>query len=251
MAFTTGQIIKQVYQFWNRPAESDLPQDDVVEIINRKVNRLLLLAQLSDRNYLAVLSTPFSFNGTERTKVLNLDDLSSIVRVESRSVGSDDNNWSEEVISDFGSWNDVESNIVDSVAFYGSGDTLTMAVNRDASSLEFRILYETGGVSLSGFGAMIPTIQDLFKSLIFYGTAAEAGMQIDHLNAEAEKSRDKKVTYLLAQELQAIDDYKKWLLNDPGQAVTYREAFNSTRSGHGQVQMHNVDGFEGGYYSRY
>ena len=123
MSFTTGDIIKEVYQFWNRPAETDLPQDDVVAIVNRKVNRLLLLAQLSDRNYLAVLSSPFSFNGTEQTKVLNMDEISSIVRVDSRSIGSDDTNWTEEVISDYGSWNDVEDSPIDSVGFFGSGDT--------------------------------------------------------------------------------------------------------------------------------
>jgi hypothetical protein len=248
MSFTTGDIIKEVYAAWNRPAETDLPQDDVVTIVNRKVNRLLLLAQLTDRNYLAVLSSPITF-GSDREKTLNIDDLSSVVRVESRSLGSSDDNWSEEVISDFGSWNDAQQSTTDMVAFYGMGDNLKMAVNRDASSLEFRILYETGGVSLSGFNAMVPMVQDLFKSIIFYGTAAEAGMQIDNMNESAERSRDKKTTYYLAKEQEAIKDYEKWLLNDPGQAVQYREAFNSTRAGRGTVRMHNVDGEMGGYHS--
>lgn len=245
--FTIGDSIKDVYQFWGRPAESDLPQSDVVTIINRKINRLLLLSQLSTRNYLAGLSTPFTFNGSEMTKTINIDDISAVVRVESRTVGSDDLAWSEEVISDYGAWNDVMDSRIDSVAFYGNTvDGLTMAVNRDASNLEFRILYETGGVSLSNFNDSVPVVQDFFRSLIFYGAAADAGMQIQGLTADEEKSRDKKVTYALAQESQAIDDFRKWLLNEPGQAVAYREAFNSTRIGLGRARMHASD-TDGGY----
>jgi hypothetical protein len=252
MSFSVGDIIKDVYQHWNRPAESDLPQSDVVTIINRKINRLLLLSQLTTRNYLAVLSTPFTFNGSEMTKSLNLDGLSAVVRVESRSIGSDDLNWSEEVISDYGAWNDVMDRTTDSVAFYGHAvDGLTMAVNRDASSLEFRILYETGGVSLANFNDAVPVVQDFFRSTIFYGAAAEAGMQMGNLsNVDDERKRDKKVAYLAAQEDQSIREFKQWLLNEPGQAVSYREAFNSTRMGLGRARMHASD-VDGGYYSPY
>lgn len=236
--------------YWNGPSDRELRPDMVIQIINRKVNRLLQLAQLSDRSFLAVLSPPFSFNGSEMTKSMSfLDEISSIVRVESRSAGGDENNWSEETISDFGSWNDATESPIDAVAFYGSGDTLTMAVNRDASNREFRILYETGGVSLSAVNSNIPT-QEFFRSALFYGVAAEAGMFIDGLDVEGENSRDRKVQFALAQEVQSIEEYKKWLLNEPGQSVQFREAFNSTRMGRGTARMNAHDQF-GGYYSPY
>ncbi len=253
MAFTAGDVIKDCYEYWNGPAETDLRQSVVIKIINRKVNRLLLKLQLSDKNYLAVLSEPFSFNGSERTVSLtSLDDLSAVVRVESRSSGdTNDDNWSEEVISDYGSWNDSLLSRLDSVAFYGSSpDNLTMAVNRDASGLEFRILYETGGVNLTAFNDSVPVFQDFFRSTIFYGVAAEAGIMLDGLNAEGEASRDKKVGYAQMQEDMAIRDFKEWLLNDPGQAIAYRQAFNDSRLGSGRVRMLAENGI-GGYFSRY
>ena len=252
MAFNCGDIIRDVFAFWNRPAESDLGQDDVITITNRKINRMLLLAQLTDKNYLAILSPIFTFSGSNRLQVLNLSDLSAIVRVESRAAGNtDENNWTEELIQDYGSWNDVVDSNTNSVAFYGAApDSYTMAVNRDPSGLEFRVLYETGGVSLSGFNDAVPVFQNLFRSTIFYGVSAEAGMQIDNLNAEAERSRDKKIQYAIAQEMQSLEDFKHWLHNEPGQSVVYRESFSSTREGRGSARMYANDQF-GGYYSRY
>ncbi len=251
MAFTAGNIISDVMAFWNRPSEQELPVRDVITIINRKVNRLLVLMQISDRNYLAELSSPFSFNGSEMTTALTfLDQISSIVRVESRSIGSDDLNWSEEIITDYGAWNDSMDSVIDSVAFYGSGDTLMMAVNRDASNMEFRVLYETGGVSLASFSETVPTLQGFFRGVVFYGTAAEAGMQLPNLNPQEVGNRNNKVSYALDQEMKATRDFEKWILNTPGQSVQYREAFNSTRTRSGQVRMFASD-TGGGYYSRY
>jgi hypothetical protein len=253
MGFSAGDITKEVFAYWGRPSELDLRPDDVITILNRKVNRLLQILQVSDKNYLAVLSPAFSFNGTSRTKAITFDDFSTPVRVESRSSGdTNDSNWTEEFIGDFGSWNDaMESQSIDSVAFYGQGDTLTMAVNRDPSNLEFRILYETGNVSLSNFNDSVPALQNFARGAIFYGTAADAGMMLDNLEPQQENSRDKKVRYVLAQEEQAIDDFKKWVLNTPGQSVAYREAFNSTRPGHGQRMNNTNDPVNAGYFSRY
>lgn len=251
MSFTVGNLVSDVFAYWNRPSEASLSQMAVITIANRKINRLLLFAMLTDKNYMAVLSPAFTFTGREHSLTF-LDDLSTVVRVESRTAGStSDDNWSDEEIVDFGAWNDAKDRGIDAVAFYGSSpDNYSMVVNRDVDSLEFRIMYETGGVSLTAFGSTVPVFQDYFRSTIFYGMAAEAGMQLDDLNEAAERSRDKKVTYALAQEAQSVDDFKRWLLNEPGQSVVFRQAFNDGRAGGGQTRMHASD-FNGGYYSRW
>jgi hypothetical protein len=250
MAFTAGDIVKDTLAWWNRPSEQELPVRDLVTIINRKVNRLLLLLQLSDKNYLAKLSDPITFNGLTR-ELTDISDLSSIVRVESRSIGADDQAWSEETVGDYGSWNDAMDSRTDQVAFYGSGDSLMMAVNRDVSSMEFRILYETGGVSLSGIADAVPSLQDFFRSTVFYGTAAEAGMQLHGLNEAEQKERDKKVGFLVGKEIESVDEFRRWMLNSPGQSVAFREAFDSTRNDLGSPKMLNINNEIAGYYSRY
>jgi hypothetical protein len=246
MGFTAGDVVSDVMAYLNRPSEAELPLRDIIRILNRKVNRLLLLAQITDRNFLAKLSDPFTFNGSEMARDMSdISDLSSIVRVESRSIGSDDLNWAEEAITDYGAWNDTMDRGIDAVAFYGSSpDSLTMAVNRDASSLEFRIMYETGGVTLNNFNDLVPVLQDFFRGVVFYGTAGEAGMQLANTNAEEAKLRAPKIAYALQQEAQATEDFK------PGQSVAYREAFNSNREGSGQTRMFAQNQL-GGYYSRY
>jgi hypothetical protein len=252
MGFTAGDVVSDVMAYLNRPSEAELPLRDIIRILNRKVNRLLLLAQITDRNFLAKLSDPFTFNGSEMARDMSdISDLSSIVRVESRSIGSDDLNWAEEAITDYGAWNDTMDRGIDAVAFYGSSpDSLTMAVNRDASSLEFRIMYETGGVTLNNFNDLVPVLQDFFRGVVFYGTAGEAGMQLANTNAEEAKLRAPKIAYALQQEAQATEDFKMWMKNTPGQSVAYREAFNSNREGSGQTRMFAQNQL-GGYYSRY
>lgn len=249
--FTAADIVSDVVAWWARPSEQELPPRDVIRIINRKVNRLLLIAQISDRNYLAKISDPFTFSGDEMTREMtDISDLSSIVRVESRSVGSDDQNWSEEIVGNFGAWDGTNPG-VDQVAFYGNGDSLMMAVNRPVSSMEFRVFYETGGVSLSGITSTVPALEDFFRGVVFYGTAAEAGMQLLNISSEEANARDKKVSFALGQEQQATKDFERWILNTPGQSVTFREAFNSTRLGLGQPKMLNTNSEIAGYFSRY
>lgn len=242
---TAGDVVKDVYAFWGRPSEADLPQNDVITILNRKVNRLLLLSQLTDKNYLAVLSAPFQLSPSGS---INIDELSTVVRVESRTIGTQ-GEWNEETITGYSSWNDVIEKGEDSVAFYGAAPaTLKMAVSHDTTNLEFRILYETGGVRMSQFNTQVPVLQEFFRATLVYGTAADAGMQMN-LNQADEASRDKKVAYAVAQEDRSVAEFQKWLLNEGGQTVTYREAFNSRRDG-GWPRMNNDDQF-GGYYSPY
>lgn len=249
MSFSIADIIRDTIAFWNRPAESDLSQDDIIAVINRKINRFLVLAQLTDKNYLAKISSPFVFDSDSREKIINIEDLSVVVRVESRSAGASDSSWSEAEIIDYAALGNDNSS--DAVAFYGSApDSFRMAANRDVESLEFRILYETGGVSLTNFADGIPVLQDFFKGAIFYGTASEAGMMIDNLSPQAENSRDKKVAFCESKEAQAIADFKKWLLTEKGQSVVYRTPFNSERLGAGMPRMFAGDGV-GRYYSRY
>jgi hypothetical protein len=239
-----GDLVKDTYEFWGGPSEQELPQSHVITIINRKTNRLLLLSQLTDKNYLAVLSDPFAL--PEEGETLPFDDIGTIVRVESRSAGSD-SAWNEETIVDYGAWQDAVDGMIDSVAFANNPtDGLMMFANRDTTSLEFRLLYETPGVSLTQFNSSIPMLQDMFRQTLFYGVAAEAGIQIQGGNREDEYNREKRVRYLLAQEVDAIKEFQEWLRNQPGQAVAYREPFNSTRPGHG-VRMHASD-YGGGYF---
>jgi hypothetical protein len=239
-----GDIIKDTYEFWGNPSEQELPQNHIITIINRKTNRLLLLSQLTDKNYLAILSDPFSL--PEEGATLDFTDIGTINRVDSRSVGS--NTWNyDETIVDYADWQSAVDGYIDSVSFAANPtDGLMMFANRDTTSLEFRLLYETPGVSLTQFNSSIPMLQDMFRQTLFYGVAAEAGIQIQGGNRDDEYHREKRVRYLLAQEVDAIKEFQEWLRNQPGQAVAYREPFNSTRPGHG-VRMHAAD-YGGGYY---
>ena len=243
-----GDLISDVYEFWGAPSEQELPQKHIITIVNRKTNRLLLLSQLTDRNYLAVLSDPFELPAEGDT--LPFDNIGSIVRVESRSAGSDSDSWAEEKIVDYGDWQDARDSWPDAVSFAANPvDGLMMFANRDVTSLEFRLLYETPGVSLTQFNSSIPMLQDMFRSTLFYGVAAEAWIQLHGGNQADEAAKANRISYLLDQEEKALKEFKEWLRNQPGQAVAFREPFNSTRPGHG-VRMHASD-VGGGYFSRW
>lgn len=230
-----SDILRDIFAFWGSPSERDLPPEDCLAVINRQVNARLMDLQLTDKNYLAKLSPIIytGYSGNSRVAEVPIADLSAVVRVESRTANStSEADWEEEQIADFGAWNDAQSRPQNSVAFVGGvPGGLLMHVNRPANNREFRLMYETGGVSLSGLTATLPRMQESFRPVLFYPAAAECGMMLAHLDAEGKRDRSEKVAFLLSRETDARKNWEKFINMNRAQSVTYREAFNESRTG--------------------
>jgi len=228
-----SDLLREIVAFWGNPSEQDLPQEDALSVVNREVNARLMDMQLSDKNYLAKLSPILyaGYNGNNRAVEVPIADFSAPVRIESRSKGSQsEGDWEEETLLDYGAWGDAQNRPINGVAFSGGvPGGLLMMVNRPASQREFRILYETGGISLAGLTSTLPRMQESFRPVLFYGAAAECGMMLAHLDQAGRQERDKKHAHLMMKYVEAKKAWDKWLLMNRSQAVTYREPFNESR----------------------
>lgn len=222
-------IVSRVYEIWEKPSYQRLPVQSVVNALNRSVNSRLAEMQLSSLNYFATVSAPFYI--TERSIAPPVIDISVPLRVESRVSGGTEDDWEEEQTVDFADWNRFIDKPGNFVAFYGVAPDLTMRVNRDVTGREFRIIYETDGVtSLTIDGELGTAIPQLFYNLLEYDVAMEAGMLIQDHSPEFLQIRKLRMEFLGIRRDESLALWQRWILSRKPQSVTTREAFNSRRN---------------------
>lgn len=232
MDFAT--IFREVLALWQGPSYTELSLEDLLAAGNRSVRKALIDLDLTpDAAFLAVNSVAFMFNSSEdREKDLSmLSDLSRPFRVESRGLDStSDDDWEEERIASFENWNDImERGDGNYVAFRGTPPALTMIVNRDASDLEFRVVYSQQAVEVTGTSDSI-ALPPLFKPYLVYDIALEVGELIDNQSPEFLRKKDSKMLYLASRKKEAHDQLNKWRRAQKGTSVTTRRAFNDRQA---------------------
>lgn len=241
MAITALTVIQKAYEIWHKPANSRLPVESVVSALNRITAKIFARMQLTSLNYFAAVSPAFTVNETTRRRLCT-EPVSTVVRAESRPTGSaSEDDWEEELIWDYGDWNNSQNKPINAVAFYGTPDELYLVVNRDPANREFRFIYETEGdlesIIADGVDADINGLPLLFQYLFEYALAFECGELIEDDSEEFAKRKDKKMIFLFNERESAYRELDQWLRNRKPQSVTTREAFNNRRN----TGLHNKD----------
>lgn len=225
-----AKAIRQSLEFWNNPPLTELPPETVTNVANRCVSeRFLDLDLTPDACFLTVKSNSFSFGSiAAREYPLSfLDDISRVVRVESRSIGSStDDDWEEERVSSFENWNDItERGDGNYCAFYGAPDNLTLVVNRDVSNLEFRIIYKQLQSRIETPSDLV-SLPDVCETLLVFDMALEYGELIDNQSPEFLAKKRDKMPYLAGRRDDAMKRFEKWRRNQRGLSVTTRRSFS-------------------------
>lgn len=177
--------------------------------------------QLSSNNWRAKLSSVKTF--TSQDVALNLDSYSIPVRVESRAIGSD-GEWEEEEIVDYAGWNSTNR---PAVAFYGT--PTRMVLNSDVNNREFRILYETGDVTINSLTQDIE-LAGIFVPLLFDEVTLDCLAMVNDTTPEW-AARAQRLERILTIDLVKQDErFKKWVNISRNQGVIYKEAFNEGRT---------------------
>lgn len=218
---TAADILKQSYAYLGKPSQLKLPYQSIIDSLNRKVNGRLLDMQLSSNNWRAKLSSVKTFNSQD--VALNLDSYSIPVRVESRAIGSD-GEWEEEEIVDYAGWNSTNR---PAVAFYGT--PTRMVLNSDVNTREFRILYETGDVTINSLTQDIE-LAGIFVPLLFDEVTLDCLAMVNDTTPEW-AARAQRLERILTIDLVKQDErFKKWVNISRNQGVIYKEAFNEGRT---------------------
>lgn len=218
---TAGDILRQSIRYLGKPSEAKLPHQSIIESLNRKVNGRLLDMQLSSNNWRAKLSGVKTY--TSQDVALNLDSYSVPVRVESRVRGGSDSEWQEEEIVDYATWNSVNR---PAVSFYGTPTRMVM--NADVASREFRILYETGDVTIAALTDDVE-LAGIFIPLLFDEVTLDCLAMVNDSSPEW-MARAQRMERILTIDLAKQDErFKKWVNMSRNQGVIYKEAFNEGR----------------------
>ncbi len=229
-------IIRQSLALWQNPAFNELSPEDVVASANRCFMRHSLDLDLTpDAAFYTAVSEPFSFSSNdEREKLIEdegIDDVSRIVRVESRSsTSTSPDDWSEESLASFDNWSDILERDGDFVTFYSGDDGLVMVVPRDVTSLEFRIIYRRLRERLEAFGDSVD-IPSIYEPLFVYDIALDFGETIDNLSPEFASKKATKMPFLQLRRQDELARIERWQRSQKGNSPTYRRAFNDRRIG--------------------
>lgn len=234
MAITALTVIQKAYELWHKPANTRLPVESVVSALNRITADIFAEMQLTSLNYFAAVSSAFTVSDSTRKRLIT-EPVSTVVRVESRPSGSSsEDDWEEELLWDYGDWNNAGNKPMNAVSVYGNTDAMYLVVNRDPTDREFRMIYETEGdlegIIADGIDADINGLPVLFQFLFEYALALECGELIEDDSEEFRKRKKDKMVYLSVKTQQAYESLDKWLKNRKPQSVTTREAFNIRRN---------------------
>lgn len=228
------KVIRQTLDIWQNPPLTELPEETLIDALNRVLTRHNLDLELTpDAAFHTEVSKPFTFaDSTSREKNLVgiLGDNSRIRRVESRlRTSTSEDDWEEETIVSFDNWNDVrERGDNEFVAFYGMTPNLTMAVARDVSQLEFRVVYRKLQDRIEAIADELEW-PSIYEPLIVYDLALEVSELIDNRSEDFMNRKGQKIQFLLQRQIDSYNKVEQWRKSQMGNSVTQRRAFNDRR----------------------
>lgn len=230
-------VIREALDLWQNPPFTELTPEAIASCASRCVSdRFLDLSLTPDACFLTVKSNTFTFaSSTDREVEISdtVGDVSRVDRVESRPISStSEDDWEEERIASFENWNDImERTDGNYVAIYGLSPSLKMVVNRDVSTLSFRIVYQSLRDSI-----LTPTsfvrMPVIYRPVLLYDMALEFGELIDNQSPEFAAKKAGKMPYLEGRRADALKRVEKWQRSQRGTSPTTRRAFND-RGGSG------------------
>lgn len=225
MSDTIGDIIRQVYQFWNI-THSRLPIERMTDIVNRKIKKRMLDLQLTSGNFLLKVS-PVIYSDTA-TWQININDLSTVIRVEMKPKTSlSDADWREISLVDYGDWSRHLGRFDQFASFYGNApESYFINVNFEPGPQMFRLVYETSGGWRRVFDDQTG-LQDIFSPLLFADVGIEAGFAVNDRSPDWMRERNDKVMYLKSELSSLEPRWDKWTKMDKTQSIGQREAFDA------------------------
>lgn len=221
---------------WQNPADTELSEEDFISCANRVITQRGLDLDLTpDAAFSTVKSKVFNFASSEsRERALAnvIDDVSRVIRVESRTAGStSEDDWGEESRTSYDNWNEItERGDGDFVTFYSNADGLNIVVARDVANLEFRIEYRQLRDKIITPTQLID-LPAIYEPVLVYDIALEVGELIDNQSDEFRKKKADKMSYLLGRLQDTEKRVDKWRRSQLGAKTTHRRAFNDRSGG--------------------
>jgi hypothetical protein len=228
-------VIRAALDLWQNPPFTELSPEAILACGNRTLMQFGLDLDLTaDACFMTTKSKAFTFaDSTTREKTIEstVDDISRILRVESRSsTSTSEDDWEEESHTSFENWNDVEErNDKPFCAFYGLTPALTMVVARDVSDLEFRIVYQVLRTKINAPDEILD-LPDIYEPLLTYDMALEFSEMIDNNSAEFMAKKATKTMFLAGRKADALKRIDKWRRSQKGTSITTRRAFNDRQT---------------------
>jgi hypothetical protein len=225
MSLLLGDVAQQVFAFLGRPTQAALPLRDLIDSGSREVSGIIVDLLNTDRDYRAQLVT---VSATRRDVLFTRGE---IARLEGRSRGSSDDDWTVWTKVPYGSW-DSETYRTGSRQFavYGGTESTRLVFSEDPTPYEFRALVESGGVTLSSL-TDDTTLSSLVSPLLHDRWALSAGAMVDadHMPESWERQWQRKERQLRLNIPRLERDWRRYLEGGRGEGVTFREPFYSRR----------------------
>lgn len=229
-------VFRQSLDLWQNPPDTELSEEAFLGCANRVITqRGLDLDLTADAAFSTVTSETFYFDSAdsrEHSLADVMDDISRIVRVESRMLNStNEDDWGEETRTSYDNWNEiVERGDGDFVTFFSNEDGHSIVVARDVSNLEFRIVYRKLRDKIVTLGEIVD-LPSIYEPVLVYDIALEMGEIIDNQSDEFRKKKGDKMPYLLGRLQDAEKRIEKWRKSQLGAKTTHRRAFNNRSGG--------------------
>ena len=231
-----GSILRQALDLWQNPPFGELSEEAFVGCANRVMTEYGIELDLTpNAAFFTTKSAAFTFSSStsrEKTIPASIDDISRIIRVESRSLTStNEDDWGSERIASFDGWDEISERGDESVvSFYGRPDELKMVVARDVSNTQFRIIYRQLQSKITARTELV-SFPDIYEPLFVYAIALECGELIDNQSPEFKSKKNDKMPFLAAKLTAAQDRIERWRRSQTGSGTKHRRAFNDRDGG--------------------
>lgn len=227
-------IIRQSLDYWQNPSFTELSVDAIVDSANRCFNRHSLDLDLTaDAAFYAAKSDVFTFPDADTREIiladLPIDDVSRIIRVESRGENStSEDDWEEVTMTSYDAWNDAAHD--DYVSFYRGDDGLVMVSNYNGSTTDFRIVYRKLRTAITAPDS-VADIPAVYENLFVYDLATEFAELIDNRSPEWQAIKQRKLAFLVQRYQDEYERVEKWRKSQLGSGPKMRRAFNDRSFG--------------------
>lgn len=232
----TSRIISQALDLWQNPALTELSIDAIVDSTNRCFSRHSIDLDLTaDIAFYTAKSDVFTFPDTDAREIvlagIPIDDISRIIRVESRGdTSTNEDDWEEVVLASYDNWNEIQDRYGDFVSFYRGSEGIVMVTNRDGSRIDYRIVYHALRDRIEAPDA-VADIPSAYENLFVYDLGLEFAELIDNRSPEFQQLKRTKMPFLMQRYQDEFERMEKWRRNQRGSGITHRRAFDDRLPG--------------------
>lgn len=230
----TADLKAKVMRLWGNPADTELSPQSLRDAIESVWNIVMMEMSIVSPSYLAKFSETFVLSDGYNAP-LNILDMAVPVAVECRKNGGYlEGDWSQVDTAGFENWDYYKANNQPVALLTGSGETLSLRTNFDASGSEFRLRYIADGQINDSNAPLSAAIElpGFFSPMFEKGAAAQAGDLIQTTREAFAATITGKTQGFNAEFLMFLARFKEWLRSSrTGKGIAYRTPSNASRRG--------------------